>query len=101
MGKLMKRLVTRGNSRVNDNVKVCCRNKGPNANEPSYAQAEPYKCPGEQSRWGTTGAIQGIVRVAAADNGISAALGSFDTTRNPSTKDMPKTANGLAYTSGL
>ena len=39
--------------------------------------------------------------VAATDNGISAALGSLDTARHPSTKDMPKTANGLAYTTGL
>ena len=34
----------------NNNVEVCCRNKGSNANEPSYAQAEPYKCSGEQSQ---------------------------------------------------
>ena len=39
--------------------------------------------------------------MAATDNGISAALGSLDTARRPSTKDMPKTANGLAYTAGL
>ena len=49
----------------------------------------------------TTGATWGTVRAAATDNGILAALGSLDTARHPSTKDMPKTANGLAYTAGL
>ena len=39
--------------------------------------------------------------MAVTDSGISAALGNLDTTRCPSTKDMPKTANGLAYTAGL
>ena len=39
--------------------------------------------------------------MAATDSGISAALGSLDTTRGPSTKDMPKTTNRLAYTAGL
>ena len=39
--------------------------------------------------------------MAATDSGISAALGSLDTARRTSTKDMPKTANGLAYTAGL
>ena len=31
----------------NDNVEVCWRNEGSKANELSYAQAEPYKCSGE------------------------------------------------------
>ena len=35
------------------------------------------------------------------NNRISAALGSLDTARCPSTKDMPKTINGLAYTASL
>ena len=33
-----------------NNVEVRCRNKGSKANEPSYAQEEPYKCSGEQSQ---------------------------------------------------
>ena len=47
------------------------------------------------------GQHRGTVHVAATNSGISAALGSLDTARRPSTKDMPKTANGLAYTTGL
>ena len=39
--------------------------------------------------------------MVAADNGILAALSSLDTARHPFTKDMPKTANGLAYTASL
>ena len=37
----------------------------------------------------------------AIDNRISAAFGSLDTAMCPSTKDMPKTANRLAYTADL
>ena len=43
----------------------------------------------------------GTVLVAATDKGISVALGGLDTARHPSTKDMPKTANGLTYTTSL
>ena len=50
----------------------------------------------------TKGATQGTVRVQLQlMSGMSAALGSLDTARRPSTKDMPKTANRFAYTASL
>ena len=50
---------------------------------------------------GCNGAPQGTVCAVAINDRISAALGSLDTTRCPSTKDMPKTTNGLANNAGL
>ena len=33
----------------NNSVEVCCRKEGFNTSEPSYTQAEPYKCTVEQN----------------------------------------------------
>ena len=41
------------------------------------------------------------VLAAATDNGISDAFGSIEKAKHPSTKDIPKTANRLFYTSAL
>ena len=39
--------------------------------------------------------------MVASNNGISAAIGSLNIARHPSTKAMRKTANWLAYSAGL